>query len=106
MKTNHCLLIFATTLVLPVLSPAAQLTVTAINKLSLARPSQTLELTAEQLAPLGVKDLNTVHVKDSAGKELVVQAVDTDFDTYRRTDSVIFQADFTPSKTKTFTVST
>ena len=85
---------------------ANQLTVTALNKLPLARSSQTIELTGEQLAPLGAKDLNTVHVKDSAGKELLAQAVDTDGDAYRKADIVIFQADFAANETKTFTVTT
>lgn len=88
-----------------VLSAANQLTVTAVNPLDFARASQTIELTVEQLAPLGAKDLHSVRVKDSAGKDLVVQAVDTDFDAYRRPDIVIFQADFAPKQTQTFTVS-
>jgi hypothetical protein len=87
-------------------APAAQLTVTAVNKLNLARASQTIELTAKQLEPLGARELNTVHLKDSAGKELMAQAVDTDFDAYRKADIVIFQADFAPNETKTFTVTT
>jgi len=90
----------------PALSHGADLTVTAVNKLNPARASQTLELTAKQLEPMGAKELNTVHVKDSAGKELIVQAVDTDFDAYRKADIVIFQADFAPNETKTFTVTT
>ena len=36
---------------------AGQLTVKAVNPLPLARASQTLELTAKQLAPLGESDL-------------------------------------------------
>ena len=39
------------------------------------------------------------------GKEVLCQAVDTDLDAYRRPDIVIFQADFAPGETKTFTVS-
>jgi len=90
----------------PAFSRGAELTVTAANKLNLTRASQTIELTTKQLEPLGAKELNTVHVKDSAGKELIVQAVDTDFDAYRKADIVIFQADFAPNETKTFTVTT
>lgn len=105
MKTYRCLLI-ASVLVLPLWANAASLTVTAVNKLPLARANQTIELTAAQFAPLGVKDLATVHVKDSTGKELLAQAVDTDGDTYRKTDIVIFQADFAANETKTFTVTT
>jgi hypothetical protein len=94
--------------VLPRLCPAAegQLTVTAVNKLQFARLHQTIELSANQLAPLGEKDLNKIHVKDDTGKEVLCQAVDTDFDAYHTPDIVIFQADFGPRETKTFTVST
>jgi hypothetical protein len=103
MKTIR-LLSLAAIVALPTFTPAAQLTVTAVNKLNLARASQTIELTAEQLAPLGAKELNTVHIKDAAGKELLAQAVDTDGDAYRKADIVIFQTDFAPNETKTFTV--
>lgn len=105
MKTPRCLLV-ASVLALPFLTNAASLTVTAVNKLPLARASQTIELTAEQLAPLGTKDFGAVHVKDSTGKELLAQAVDADGDTYRKADIVIFQADFAANETKTFTVTT
>lgn len=91
---------------LPALCNAAQLTVTAANKLPLARASQTIELTATQLAPLGTKDFATIHVKDAAGTELLCQAVDTDGDAYRKADIVIFQSDFAASESKTFTVMT
>ena len=105
-KTIPSFVAFSIVLSLPLLAPAAELTVTAVNKLNLARASQTIELTAKQLEPLGAKELNTVHVKDSAGKELLAQAVDTDFDAYHKADIVIFQADFAPNETKTFSVST
>ena len=55
----------------PALSRGADLIVTAVNKLNLARANQTIELTARQLEPLGAKELNTIHVKDSAGQELI-----------------------------------
>jgi len=84
--------------------PAADLKVTARNPLPFARPNQTIELTAAQLAPLGAKDLATVRVTDAAGQPLLVQALDTDGDAYRRPDMVIFQADFAARETKTFTV--
>jgi hypothetical protein len=106
MNTYQCLLAAAVVAALPLPSNAASLTVTAVNKLPLARVSQTMELTAAQLAPLGAKDLATVHVQDSAGKELLAQAVDTDGDAYRKTDIVIFQADFAANETKTFSVTT
>ena len=89
--------------VLPMFCQAAdnQLTVKAINKLQLARPSQTIELSGQQLASLGEKDLHKIHVKDAAGKELLCQAVDTDGDYHP--DIVIFQADFAAGESKTFT---
>ncbi len=83
---------------------AGQLTVTAVNKLQIARAGQTIELTAAQLAPLGEKNLNKIHVKDAAGKELICQAVDVDFDEFHTPDIVIFQSDFAPGETKTFAV--
>jgi hypothetical protein len=91
---------------LPALCFAAEkLTVTASNPLPLARSSQTIELTAQQLAPLGEKDLNRLHVLDAAGKEVLSQAVDTNYDDYHTPDILIFQSDFAPAETKTFTVS-
>jgi hypothetical protein len=84
---------------------ASQLTIKAVNKLQIARPSQTIEISAKDLAPLGEPGLEKIHVKDAAGKELLCQAVDTDFDDFHKPDQVIFQADFAPGETKTFTVS-
>src|SRR5215217_7766533 len=83
-----------------------QLTVTAVNKLKMARQSETIELTAETLAPLGEKDLIKIHVRDSAGKEVLAQAVDTDYDDFHKPDTLIFQADLGPQETKTFTLIT
>ena len=88
------------------LAAEEQLTVKAVNKLQFARPHQTIELPAGLLAPLAEKDLNKIHVKDDGGKEVLCQAVDTDFDAYHTPDIVIFQADFDPGETKTFTVLT
>jgi hypothetical protein len=100
------ILLPALLVILPTLGvmAAGSLTVTAVNKLSIARASQTIELTAAQLAPLGETNLNKIHVADATGKELLVQAVDTDFDEYHTPDIVIFQSDFAPGGTKTFTV--
>jgi hypothetical protein len=92
-------------LVLSAHSFAAQLTVTAVNHLQIARSSQTIEVTAAQLAPLGEKDLEKVHVFDSAGKEVLAQAVDSDYNEYHIPNLLIFQGDFAPGETKTFTVS-
>ena len=85
-------------------TPQVQLTVTAVNKLKLARQSETIEITAQALAPLGEKDLTKIHVRDSGGKEVLAQAVDTDYDEYHKPDVLIFQADFAPNETKTFTL--
>ena len=82
-----------------------ELTVTAVNKLNRARQNETIELSLKDLAPLAEKDLNKLHVRDSSGKELVAQSVDTDFDELRKPDLLIFQSDFAASETKTFTVS-
>lgn len=105
MQTAKFSLLLAAASLLPVLGmPAAPLTVSASNKLPLTRASQTIELTAAQLAPLGEKNLAKIHVRDAAGKEVLCQAVDTDGDALLEPDIVIFQADFAPNETKTFTV--
>ena len=102
-------LVFAVLTFVP-LSAAAQtpapnqLTVTAVNKLKIARHGETLELTAKDLAPLAEKDLLKLHVFDGSGKEVLSQSVDTDYDDYHKPDVLIFQADFAPGETKTFTV--
>ena len=101
---QRTLAVVAFTTVIPCAFAASRLTVTVANKLPLARASQTIELTAEQLASLDAKELNTVHVQNSAGKELLAQAVDTDGDAYRKADIVIFQSDFAANETKKFTV--
>jgi hypothetical protein len=91
---------------LPMLAQAASLEVRAVNPLPLARASQTLELSAADLAPLAAKDLATIHVKDASGTDLLCQAIDHDGDPLRKPDAVIFQADFAAGETKTFTVTT
>ncbi len=82
---------------------ALDLTIRAANKLDLARANQMIEVSAKDLASLG--DLQKIHVKDSSGKEIVCQAVDTDFDDRHKPDILIFQTDFKPNETKTFTLS-
>jgi hypothetical protein len=81
-----------------------QLTVTAVNRLKIARTSETIELRAKDLATLAEKDVNKLHVRDSSGKEVLCQSVDTDYDDLHKPDTLIFQADFAPEETKTFTV--
>jgi hypothetical protein len=93
-------------LVLPNLCLAAdRLAVSVINRLPIARPGQTIELSARDLAPLGESDLRSIHVQDATGAEVLCQAVDTDYDEYRKADTVIFQSDFAPGETRLFTVS-
>src|SRR5947207_15948091 len=82
----------------------SRLTIKAVNKLNAPRRNQTIELSGNDLAPLGEKDLTKIHVQDSTGKELLTQAVDTDYDDFHKPDIVIFQADFAPHQTQTFTV--
>src|SRR4026208_1144289 len=81
-----------------------ELTVTAVNKLNVARQQETIELNAKDLASLAEKDLTKLHVRDGSGKEVLAQAVDTDYDDYHKPDTLIFQADFKPGETKRFTV--
>src|SRR2546423_15471471 len=83
-----------------------QLTITAVNRLKVQRQNETIEVSATDLAPLGEKDLMKLHLRDSSGKEILCQAVDTDYDDYHKPDLLIFQADFSPSETKTFVVTT
>lgn len=83
---------------------AGRLTVKAVNTLPIARASQTIELSTAQLAPLGEENLEKIHVQDSSGRELIVQAVDTDYDAYHKPDEIIFQSDFARGGTNTFTV--
>lgn len=90
---------------IPMACGATQLEVKAVNRLPLARSSQTLEIPAAQLAPLKAKDLNFIHVKDSAGNERLCQAIDLDGDGLKTFDAVIFQADFAVGETQTFTLS-
>src|SRR6476469_997391 len=80
----------------PAFGQTAQLTLTAVNRLKIARQSETIEVSAEKLAPLGEKDLMKIHVRDGSGKEVLAQSVDTDYDDYRKPDTLIFQADFGP----------
>jgi hypothetical protein len=103
MKTRILPLMLIAALSSSCLAAGGPMTVKAVNKLSFARPSQMIELTAKDLAALGEKDLTKIHVKDAAGKDLVCQAVDTDGD--YTPDQVIFQADLAAGQSQTFTVS-
>lgn len=88
----------------PLCAAAGSLTVTAVNTLGIARPNETIELSAKDLGALPERDLRKIHVQDEQGKELLVQAVDTDYDELHKPDIVIFQADFAPGETKSFRV--
>lgn len=99
----HVLLLAACAL--PVLGATAPLSIEAVNPLDLARPNQTLELSAADLAPLSAADLNRIHLKDATGRELLCQAIDQDGDPLHTPDAVIFQADFAAGETKTFQAS-
>ena len=81
----------------------AQVTIKATNKLPIARTNQTIEISGKDLASLNARDLMNIHIKDASGKEVLAQAVDTDFDSRHTPDIVIFQSDFAPNETKTFT---
>jgi hypothetical protein len=83
---------------------SASLTVKAVNPLQLPRANETIELSASDLASLGESDLTKIHVQDSTGRELLSQAVDTDYDELRRPDMVIFQSDFAAGQANTFRV--
>jgi len=67
------------------------LTVTAGNDLPIARPSETIELTAAQLAPLG-DDLTRIHVYER-GKEVLAQVVG---------GTLLFQTDMPASGSRSF----
>jgi hypothetical protein len=98
------LILLLTALPAAAFAATSQLVITATNQLPFARASQTIELTAAQLVPLGEKNLAKIHVRDAAGQELICQAVDTDFDAFRQADIVIFQSDFAAGEAKIFTV--
>lgn len=64
MKTKVLTLAMLTISVPALCFGQARLTVTAANKLPIARANQTIEITAKDLAPLGEKDLSKIHVTD------------------------------------------
>jgi unsaturated rhamnogalacturonyl hydrolase len=83
---------------------AASLIVSAANTLDVARPSETIEIQAADIAKtLGVDDLRKIHVKDmKLAQEIVSQAIDMNDDL--RHDLLIFQADLAPMETRRFTL--
>src|SRR5215210_2851168 len=94
-------LAFAAVIQQPAGSPA---TVTVSETAGIARPFETVVLTASQVKDvLPVDDLRTVHVRDEkASADLLTQAVDTNDDgTF---DQLVFQADLAPRETRRFTL--
>jgi len=83
---------------------ASRLTVEAVNRLPIARTSQTIEVPAQELEGLRELDLRKIQVHDPAGLPVLCQAVDTDFDAYRRPDMVVFQSDLAAGEAKRFTL--
>jgi len=102
--TLASVLVLVVTIFVPNTTVQNQLTITASNKLKIVRPGETIELTAQALAPLSEKDLTKLHVRDVSGNEVLAQAVDTDYDDFHKPDVFIFQTDFAPNETKTFTI--
>jgi len=87
----------------PAAAPGAVVTVK--NGLDIARPSETVVLTAAVIRQaMPVEDLRTVHVTDIAtGKDVLAQPVDLDDNgTF---DEVVFQVDIGPRATQTFALS-
>jgi hypothetical protein len=80
---------------------AAGPTVSVRNPLALARTSETITLAAaDVLKALPVDDVRKVHVRDAAGREVLVQAVDVNDD--GKVEELIFQTDIGPKETKRF----
>jgi Domain of unknown function (DUF4861) len=83
---------------------SAEWTVTLKNPLPQARSSQTIEINASQLDGLAQTPLNTLHVQDASGTEVLCQAVDSDGDELHQPDQLIFQSDFAPDEQKNFKI--
>ena len=103
MKATLLPLLFVVLTSFGIANSQTQITLTAVNKLNIARPNETVELCLCDLS-IDERDPSKLHVYDSSGKELLSQSVDTDYDDYRKPDQLIFQADFAPNETKTFVV--
>jgi len=82
---------------------AAGATVTVRNPLAIARASETITLTAADVAKaVTTDDLRKVHVRDAAGREVLAQAVDVNDD--GKFEELIFQVDIGPKESKTFSL--
>jgi len=85
-------------------SAAAELRVIVRNALPIARSSETVEIAASLLVPLG-SDLTRVHVFDhDTGREVLAQALDLDGD--GKQESLIFQTDMKPMGARSFDLRT
>jgi hypothetical protein len=76
--------------------------VTVVNPTDLARPAETIVLSAGDLQRvLGTDDIRRVHVAEEAGgKEVLTQAVDLNDD--GKFDELVFQAEFAPGQRRVF----
>ena len=95
-------LLVATTLAAPLPAAGPAMIVTVTNALSLARPSETIVLSAAELQKgLAIDDVRLVHVR-AAGltQDVPAQAVDLNDD--GKFEELIFQTDLGPRETKTF----
>ncbi|MBE3072388.1 MAG: DUF4861 family protein, partial [Acidobacteria bacterium] len=95
-------LLVATTLAAPLPAAGPAMIVTVKNALSLARPSETIVLSAAELQKgLAIDDVRLVHVR-AAGltQDVLAQAVDLNDD--GKFEELIFQTDLGPRETKTF----
>jgi Domain of unknown function (DUF4861) len=98
---NHRLFAVALAAIAPSLAIAeeAALRLRVTNTLAAARPSETVEVPAAALAPLGPR----VVVRDAGGRELLSQSVDDDGD--GTLDRLVFQVGFAPGQTREFALS-
>lgn len=84
--------------------PAPTAIVTARNPIGVARANETLVLAASDLQrTLKVDDLRKVRVRDDSGKGILAQAVDLNDD--GKFEQLVFQADFQPGESRTFSLS-
>ena len=84
------------------LAAAPGAAVTVRNPIDLARPAETIVLSAAELRTmLAVDDVRKIHVRaEGSDKDLLIQAVDTNDD--GKYEEFLFQADFAPRQTRVF----
>ena len=94
-----------TFLVAPVPAAGPGAVVTVRNPLSIARPAETIVISAPDLRKvIPFDDIRRVHVRDlGAARELLTQAVDLNDD--GKFEEILFQVDLGPGDTKTFELS-